>query len=80
MIRAAPAHLPATAVDVSHPPGREADLARQSRSISSPTSWPATPSGSWTGYPGSASDTERAHRRGITLSNQQYDGMSRLST
>ncbi len=25
-------------------------------------------------------DTERARKRGITLSNQQYDGMSRLAT
>ncbi|KCL83194.1 hypothetical protein W087_03262, partial [Mycobacterium tuberculosis TB_RSA177] len=33
----------------------------------------------WLHPDGDLTDTERARKRGITLSNQQYDGMSRLS-
>ncbi|WP_432277997.1 HNH endonuclease signature motif containing protein [Mycobacterium tuberculosis] len=63
-----------------HPPGRRSRPGRQSRSISSRRAGPLRPAGHGLATPdGDLTDTERARKRGITLSNQQYDGMSRLS-
>ncbi len=79
VIRALFAHLPA-AVDVSTRQAAEADLAGKAAQYRpDELARYAQRVMDWLHPDGDLTDTERARKRGITLSNQQYDGMSRLS-
>ncbi|MEQ6326640.1 HNH endonuclease signature motif containing protein, partial [Mycobacterium canetti] len=79
VIRAFVAHLPAE-VDVSTREAAEADLAGKAAQYRpDELARYAQRVMDWLHPDGDLTDTERARKRGITLSNQQYDGMSRLS-
>ncbi|WP_230870588.1 HNH endonuclease signature motif containing protein [Mycobacterium canetti] len=79
VIRAFVAHLPAE-VDVSTREAAEADLAGKAAQYRpDELARYAQRVMDWLHPDGDFTDTERARKRGITLSNQQYDGMSRLS-
>ncbi|SGM97731.1 rep13E12 repeat protein [Mycobacterium tuberculosis] len=67
-------------MDVSTPQAAEADLAGKAAQYRpDELARYAQRVMDWLHPDGDLTDTERARKRGITLSNQQYDGMSRLS-
>ncbi|CCK65684.1 HNH endonuclease signature motif containing protein [Mycobacterium canetti] len=79
VIRSFFAHLPAE-VDVSTREAADADLAGKAAQYRpDELARYARRVMDWLHPDGDFTDTERARKRGITLSNQQYDGMSRLS-
>ncbi|WP_044097385.1 DUF222 domain-containing protein, partial [Mycobacterium canetti] len=79
VIRSFFAHLPAE-VDVSTREAAEADLAGKAAQYRpDELARYARRVMDWLHPDGDFTDTERARKRGITLGNQEYDGMSRLS-